>query len=140
MIAPAQLEQLQEAAYRALYDGGAQFDRDSVVPAVVNAILSTIDELYPPRLITGVQPADIDLAEIRPRQVMFIPEPTPSPRQTLLDAADAVDELDRIASTPKKDVTDDEFVRLIHSDLFDLRLTRADFARFLRARAATFPA
>lgn len=101
MIPADRLEELHEAVYKVMYDGGAVFDRDTVVPAVIDAVLDVV-----------------------------------TPRTVLLDAAADVDELDRIAKTPKRDVTDVEFVHLTGSGLFSLTLTRADFSRYLRDRAS----
>lgn len=102
MMSAEQRDDLEQAIYRTLYDCGAVFDRDSVVPAVLDAVLELLR----------------------------------TPAAVLTDAAADVEEIDRIARTPKKDVTDEEFVRLARSPLFSLTLTRADLIQYLRQRAS----
>lgn len=142
MIPADRLEELLEAVYKVMYDGGAVFDRDTVVPAVIEAVLEIVMST-PPRFVLGFDGASEELAAgaILPGALMAIPEPVrfgtnPSPAQVLLDAADDVDELDRLAKTHMKDVTDDEWVRFAHSPLFPIALSRADFSRYLRDRAS----
>lgn len=133
MISPEQRDALEELVYQVLYDDGAVFDRYSVVPKVLDAVLEHVDAMTTRHVFTGVAD-DFDPTELKHSQAMWV-IPEHDDEKALLDAAADVERLDRIASTPKKDVTDDEFVEFAQSGLFGLQLTRADFAAYLRKRA-----